>query len=378
MPGILMPVHNNLLWPSRAEALNAPRGEICLGFCENCNHVFNTRFDPARMNYSQQYENTLETSPRFQEYAASLAHRLVVQYNLHGKDLLEIGCGQGDFLSRLCELGPNRGIGFDPAAPSQPVSQVRLIQDYYSKKYAHYPVDFILSRQTLEHIQEPVIFLDMLRDAIGDRAGTILFFEVPNAAFILGALSVWDIIYEHPSYFSRRSLAALFLRCGFQVLSVEETFEGQFLTIEASLPEPPPGVGQEELLTPAKELLSQVADLSPEVDAFVHNFEQKVKIWQRHLDEVHALGKKAVVWGAGSKGVSFLNLLERGNGIRYAVDINSRKHGKFIAGTGQEIVSPEFLRDYKPDLVIVMNAIYEGEIRSQLGSLGIQAHILLA
>ena len=47
-----------------------------------------------------------------------------------------------------------------------------------------------------------------------------------------------------------------------------------------------------------------------------------------------------------------------------------------MAGTGQEVVSPEFLRDYKPDAVIVMNPIYKREIGETLEALGVSAEIL--
>ena len=68
------------------------------------------------------------------------------------------------------------------------------------------------------------------------------------------------------------------------------------------------------------------------------------------------------MWGAGSKGVTFLNMIDSRYQIEYVIDINPRKHGKYIPGTGQKIVSPEFLREYIPDIVIVMNLIYENEI----------------
>ncbi len=58
--------------------------------------------------------------------------------------------------------------------------------------------------------------------------------------------------------------------------------------------------------------------------------------------------QKVVLWGGGSKGVAFLTTLNITDQIKYAVDINPYKHGTFLAGTGQEIVSPEFLKDYNP------------------------------
>jgi hypothetical protein len=48
----------------------------------------------------------------------------------------------------------------------------------------------------------------------------------------------------------------------------------------------------------------------------------------------------------------------------------------YVAGTGQEIVSPEFLRDYQPDAVILMNPIYREEVQRTLDKIGVQADIL--
>jgi hypothetical protein len=60
------------------------------------------------------------------------------------------------------------------------------------------------------------------------------------------------------------------------------------------------------------------------------------------------------------------------------VDINPRKQGKFIAGSGQEIVAPDFLRTYRPDLVIVMNPIYQEEIGRELAQMGVSAQLVTA
>jgi hypothetical protein len=58
------------------------------------------------------------------------------------------------------------------------------------------------------------------------------------------------------------------------------------------------------------------------------------------------------------------------------VDINPYKHGTYMAGTGQEIVGPEFLRAYRPDVVIVMNPIYCNEIQRDLDGMGITAELM--
>ena len=69
-------------------------------------------------------------------------------------------------------------------------------------------------------------------------------------------------------------------------------------------------------------------------------------------------GRPAVVWGAGSKGVAFLNTIDTADASDNVVDINPRKHGMHVAGTGQEIIGPAALKTADPSLIIVMNPNY--------------------
>ena len=132
------PVHCNRLCSTGSEARNALLGEIELGYCSNCSHVFNLAFQPELMAYDENYENSLHFSPRFQTYARSIAKRLIDRYSLYDKDIIEIGCGQGEFLTLLCEIGDNRGLGFDRSySPDKnnvdSQSKLTLIREDYSE-----------------------------------------------------------------------------------------------------------------------------------------------------------------------------------------------------------------------------------------------------
>jgi len=368
-----LPVHCNVLWPTRAGALAAPRGDIHLAYLPGCGHIYNSAFDPDLMTYTEAYENSLHFSARFQEYATALAERLIAAYDLHDKDIVEIGSGQGDFLKMLCRLGGNRGAGFDPSYVAKEEASdtaVSFVQAFYSEEFADYPADFICCRHLLEHIHEPVPFLQTVKRAINGRMDTIVFFEVPNVLWTVRQMGIWDIIYEHCSYYSPVSLAHLFTQAGFEVLAVNETFGGQFLTIEARL--------AAATAVPTPPNAAELAALTADVARFADNYRQKVAYWQGVLQELGRNGRRAVVWGSGSKGVMFMNKFDQEGLIRYAVDINPRKQGMFVAGSGQEIVPPEFLRAYQPDVVIIMNRNYEDEIAGQLAQLGLQAEILIA
>ena len=89
-------------------------------------------------------------------------------------------------------------------------------------------------------------------------------------------------------------------------------------------------------------------------------------------------GQRVAIWAAGAKTVSFMNLFQVADQIDMIVDINSRKQETYLPGTGHEVKSPEALRERAPDAVVVMNAHYRDEIRTQLNEMGLAPEILVA
>jgi hypothetical protein len=74
--------------------------------------------------------------------------------------------------------------------------------------------------------------------------------------------------------------------------------------------------------------------------------------------------QKNIIWGASSKGVTMLNLLDKDKKyVEYCIDINPKKQNKFIAATGHKIFSPEILKGEEEELnIIVANQNYFEEI----------------
>jgi SAM-dependent methyltransferase len=368
-----IPAHSCLLMPTREAAVSYPKRDLRLGFCHACGFIQNTVFDPSVHEYSTKYEETQAFSPRFNQFSKDLCQRLIERYDLHGKDVLEIGCGKGEFLVLLCEMGANRGIGIDPGyiserTTSEAASRIQFIQDFYSEKYTHLQADFVCCRHTLEHIQPTREFVRMVRHAIGDRPETIVFFEVPDVSRILKEQVFVDIYYEHCSYFSLGSLARLFRSCGFEVLDLAKDFDDQYLLIEAR-----PGSGA---VGRVFECENDLDELVQDVKLFEVSYRQQLHAWKRKLQQISEREQRAVLWGAGSKAVSFCTTLGVNGELEYLVDVNPHKHGKFLPGTGHKVVPPQFLKDYRPDVVIAMNPIYCNEIRGDLAQMGVNAELL--
>jgi SAM-dependent methyltransferase len=367
-----VPVNSCLLFTNARDAQNYPRGELALGFCRQCGFIGNLRFNSTLARYTEGYEEQQSFSPRFNQFARELATGLIERHNLRNKTVVEIGCGKGDFLRLLCELGQNRGIGIDPtyvpgrhngSAPDR----VTFIRDFYSERYANHVGDMICCRHTLEHIPDTAAFVDTVRRAIGENTRTVVFFELPDVERVLRECAFWDIYYEHCSYFSLGSLARLFRRCGFEVTYLAKAYDDQYLLIEAR-------ATNRNHAQPLQNEES-VEDLSKEVDRFQGNYERVVREWKQKVQTIRERGHRAVIWGSSSKCVAFLNTIGVTDEIEFVVDINPYRQGKYLPGSGKLIVAPNFLREYRPDMVIAMNPIYLDEIRKDLNILGLNPEL---
>lgn len=368
-----VPVHSVLLMPSQQVAMNYPKGDITLGYCANCGFVSNTAFNTAVHEYSTQYEETQGFSATFRKFHERLAASLIEKYDLHRKKIVEIGCGKGEFLTLLCQMGKNRGLGFDPAFvkernPAPKDLGVEFIQDFYSEKYSDIQADFFCCKMTLEHIHETARFVRTIRQTIGANSQAVVFFQVPDLVRVLKDLAFWDIYYEHCSYFCAGSLSRVFREAGFKILQTWTDYDDQYLMIAA---EPATEIAAASLLE-----LESPALVRSLIDGFVLQQNKLVNDWKQRIAELGTAGKRTVVWGSGSKGVAFLTMLNLNSAIKYVVDINPYRQGKFMAGTGQQIVAPEFLREYKPDVAIAMNPVYQGEIQQRLAEMGLATSVL--
>ncbi len=366
-----VPVNSVLLLGSSAEALAFPTGEIALGHCRSCAFVYNTAFDEDRLEYSTRYEETQGFSPTFQRWHESLAQRLVDRYDLRGKRIVEIGCGKGEFLRLLCELGENDGVGFDPSyVPGREGltrrGRVEFVQDFYGEKYTDRRADFLCCKMTLEHIAPVREMMRTVRRTVGDE-DTVVFFQVPDVLRILEERAFWDIYYEHCSYFSAGSLARLFRATGFDVVALDREYGAQYLTIEAR-----PSRGEPTRPLPEEDDHEQIASL---VGGFAEAMQAQLASYRASLEAHRASGRRVVVWGSTSKGVAFLTTVPGAEIVEHVVDVNPHRQGHYMAKTGQLIVGPSALREIRPDVVIVMNPIYRDEIEATLRSLDLHPEV---
>ena len=342
-----IPIFQNKAYKTLEAAQNAQTANVSLMLCQNCTFVFNSDFDTNVMVYDAHYQNEQAHSSYFQNYLEDILC-LFIGKNLHKKKTIEIGCGKGYFLERLLENG-FEVTGFDPAYEGD---NPHIIKDHFSDKYSYLNADLIILRHTLEHVQNPLNFLHTIAAAVGCRG--MIFIEVPSFEWILQKKAFWDVFYEHCNYFSLKSLSSVFQRSEQGLL-----FNDQYMYLLSDLSH------VRERAKP--NTTSQLLNFS------TFQLQKQLRFYQRFVQNHPGM----LVWGAGAKGSTFVNLMDPNREyISYVIDINPKKQNQYIAKTGHKIVPPKALNDYRGGDILVMNENYYEEIKKDVGRLNFNLYAL--
>jgi SAM-dependent methyltransferase len=369
-----IPVLCGVHWASFADAAGSPVGRMSLAYCPNCAYVRNIAFEPEIMVYDTTMDTNLHFSPAFQAFSAELVTHLAKRFDLAGRTVLDIGCGQGEFLRELCHVGGCTGIGYDAmyAGTVGPDPSGATFHSGPAPRGAELPTfDVITSRHWFEHIDDPYEFLRDLREQAGDRP-VHGYLEVPDACYDL-ATAGWEVIYPHVSYFDAFSLRTIVERAGWRVEDTGTFFSGMFRFIEMSANVAAPRLGRTALPTAADRARQLEA-----VAGFTERHFGERRKWQERIASLVESGASPVLWGAGSRGVQFLTFGDPERRLAAVVDLNPRKWGRYLPVTAHRVDPPSTLTDLQPAAVIITNPAYRSEIAAQLAELGVAAEILVA
>lgn len=154
--------------------------------------------------------------------------------------ILDLGCGNGWLSRRLLQAGYEvYGIDASPsgiAVASSRHSGRFFLQDLRSQTLPepiqHIPFDTIVSTEVIEHLYDPLAFLDFCARILRQRAGGQLLLSTPYHGYLknlaISLLGGWDHHFmalqkgEHIKFWSRKSLSEALALSGFEV----EAFAG--------------------------------------------------------------------------------------------------------------------------------------------------------
>lgn len=357
-------VMHNKLHRTRADAQSAAWGELDLRICPESGLVYNAAFDPALVTYDASYDSTIPSAASA-SYCHTLAAFLQEHFLLKDGILVEAGCGKGEFLSLLCSMIPgSKGIGMDPSCPAESKEEnLHLIPDIFRPELVQGRPSLVICRHVMDQMDEPMAFLNSVASLAKTNPGCGLFVELRDLEAMAESGSFWDFCYENHVYFTEASLAHLFGMAGFEVNAAARGLGGQYLWLGGKQGSSVSSISATEV----EALRTRVRDYGRRETATIQGVRDT-------LSDLRAKGRTIAVWGIATKGVNFItNVDPDAVLIDLGVDINSRRHGAFVAGSGHEIIAPEQLpaRAGSSPVIIIMNPAYVSEIASACHDLGL-------
>ncbi|MCA9002333.1 MAG: methyltransferase, partial [Planctomycetes bacterium] len=195
-----IPVHSCVLLKDAQSAREFPTADLELAACQDCGFLFNPLFDEARIDYSEDYEETQGYSGTFRAFLDATIANQLANRDAAGALILEIGCGRGDFLEQICRAADARGIGIDPSSTAGRVDPtagrgLRFLHEEYSEKHLALDPRMIACRHTLEHLYRVRDLVALIRKHLDAGQGRWTFFEVPDSLRILNEGAFWDVYY---------------------------------------------------------------------------------------------------------------------------------------------------------------------------------------
>jgi hypothetical protein len=256
--------------------------------------------------------------------------------------VVEIGYGDGSFLDMLSKHCPQgRSIGFDPhGAPPPDGARIELRRELFQPAIhlAATRPDLIISRHVLEHLSDPLSFVQHLAvtAACLDRR-PLMYLEVPCIDRALETGRTADFYYEHNSHFTTASFCRMLDRSGARLQTLGHGYDGEvvyaFVQLEAKSESVGNGLAALSFLTQAHRAQANIA---------------------AQLTALYESGKRVAIWGGTGKSAAFIHA-HRVDAERFpvVVDSDAAKAGTFVPGTGQYIRFRGWLLDNPVDIIVI-------------------------
>jgi 2-polyprenyl-3-methyl-5-hydroxy-6-metoxy-1,4-benzoquinol methylase len=363
-------------WDTHGDAVASPVGRLRLASCPACGYVRNVAYDPSLVSYDTSMDTTLFHSVTFQQFSVDLVQSLNDRYDLSGKLVLDVGCGQGEFLRELCKVSGASGVGYDARYAGEPGSNgATTFHSSLAPRGTGLPkFDFFISRHWFEQLADPHEFLVDLREQARGRE-VFGYLEISDAVSNLGGAG-WEVVYPRVSYLGAYSLARIVSRAGWTVESTGTLFSGAYRYIEMSANRPRAG-GHVAHTAEIPSLRARDKQLAA-IEGFGERHLAAREQWRDTIARLDAEGAKPALWGAGMRGAQFLAMVDRDLLLQGVVDLNPRKWGQFLPVTGHRVDAPSALTSLQPKAVIVTNSAYREEVAKSLADLGVTAEVLVA
>ena len=305
--------------------------------CKDCGLV---QFDCKPVDYYRDVIRSGGFSSTMVELRKSQYRHLIESYHLENKKFIEVGCGQGEFLSVLTEF-PVDAYGVEHKHDLVEIARKRglnVSEAFVENKNTvieNGPFDVFLSFNFLEHQPDPNGMLQGIYENLKEDGMGLI--TVPSLEYILEYNGYYELIRDHLVYYTFDTLQFVLEKNGFEVL-------------------------EQEMVN--RDTLSVIVRKKQKIDVskIKESYDVVCKEINDYVDALKKQGKKVAIWGASHQGFTLAATAKLTKKIEYIIDSAPFKQGKYAPASHIPIISPADALLHSVDAIIIMAPGYTDEI----------------
>ena len=323
--------------PSKNDLKGESGMNLQLCQCPSCGLI---QFDCEPVHYFRDVIRAGGYTTTMAKLRHSQYEHFIEKYNLFEKKIIEVGCGQGEFLDMLGDFSVQAyGIEHKKELVDKAVSKgLNVWEDFAEngeKKLQNGPFDAFLSFNFLEHQPDPngmmqCIYNNLTEDGVG-------LVTVPNFEYILENDAFYELLRDHIANYTAETLSFLMNKNGFSVL---------------------------ESTVVNRDTISFIVQKrkKAEINGIKQNFTKLSEHVRQFVDYRIQSGGSIAVWGASHQGFTTLSTTGVGDKVKYVIDSAPFKQGKYTPASHVPIVAPDHFFVDPVDSIIIIAPGYTDEI----------------
>lgn len=343
--------------------------------CDHCWLVQAEVYSRSAELFNDEYAYFSSFSQYWLEHSERYVTKMVEFLGLSEKSqVVEVASNDGYLLQYMQKL-QIPCLGIEPTASTAAAARLKgieTLEEFFDTNLGRRLVregkqaDLMIANNVLAHVPDINDFAAGFATMLKPEG--VATFEFPHLVNLIGEAQFDTIYHEHFSYLSLTTVVAIFQAQGLCVFDVEEldTHGGSLRVFAQRADRNYYGV------TPrVTEFLERESTVGIKTTDYYQGFQEKADQISRDLLffllEAKRQNKKVVGYGAAAKGNTLMNYAGvRPNLISFVVDRNPAKQGKFMPGSRIPIVDESYLKDAKPDYIVVLPWNLKNEIMGQL------------
>ncbi len=359
------------------QALQAPERwyPLRVFVCSGCWLVQTQDDTYAEEIFTDDYAYFSSYSKTWLEHAERYVKKMVARLDLGASSLvIELGSNDGYLLQYVA----GRGIpclGIEPTASTAASARskgVEVVEEFFGVNLGMELVnqgrqaDLVVANNVLAHVPDINDFVSGI--ALLLKNSGIATFEFPHLLNLVTHNQFDTIYHEHYSYLSLLAVARIFEKNGLEVFEIEEIpTHGGSLRVYAQKME----VGLRPIHESVRAVEDREISAGLRTSVYYADFQSRCDKAKNDflmlLLEAKRQGQAVIGYGAAAKGNTLLNYAGvRADLIRYVVDKNPHKQGKFLPGSRIPVLNVERIRADRPDYILILPWNIRDEVMTEL------------